>query len=182
MPEEIDLLKLICQRLENDNFSYMLTGSMAANFYTVPRMTRDIDIVIELVEPDVKKFLHVFEKDFYINENSISDAIIHDNMFNIIHNETVFKADFVIRKPSLYRRIEFQRRRRIELDGMPIWIVAPEDLIISKLLWSKDSMSDLQLKDVKNLLTSLKNLDLDYVDKWVDALEIYAGYEKAKHG
>lgn len=44
MQEDAHLLKLVCQRLEESNIQYMLTGSMAANFYTMPRMTRDIDI------------------------------------------------------------------------------------------------------------------------------------------
>ena len=48
--EELELLKLVCQRLEEAGIAYMLTGSLAANFYAVPRMTRDIDIVIEKVK------------------------------------------------------------------------------------------------------------------------------------
>lgn len=176
---EIDILKLICQRLEANNIPYMLTGSLAANFYATPRMTRDIDIVLEIFELDVSKFFHVFQADFYINEASILDAIKHQSMFNIIHNETIFKVDFVIRKKSSYRAEEFQRRRRMELDGIPIWIVALEDLIISKLLWAKDSMSDFQLRDVKNLLTSAKNLDKEYVEKWIQTLGLKCVYEKA---
>ena len=46
MSDEIDILKLVCQCLEQVDIPYMLTGSFAANFYAVPRMTRDIDIVM----------------------------------------------------------------------------------------------------------------------------------------
>ena len=48
MSEESEVLKEVCRRLEAADISYMLTGSVAANFYAVPRMTRDIDIVIEV--------------------------------------------------------------------------------------------------------------------------------------
>ncbi len=164
MPEEIDILKLVCHRLDVANVPYMLTGSLAANFYAAPRMTRDIDIVIEIHEPDVSKFFRIFHADFYIDKEAIEDAIKHENMFNIIHNDSVFKIDFVIRKDSPYRNTEFQRKRQIDLDAdTHIWIVSPEDLIISKLYWSKDSLSDFQLRDVKNLLTSTKNLDQEYL-------------------
>lgn len=47
MTEELEILKLVCKKLDQANISYMLTGSLAANFYAIPRMTRDIDIVIE---------------------------------------------------------------------------------------------------------------------------------------
>lgn len=180
MPEEIDILKLICRRLEDGNIAYMLTGSLAANFYAVPRMTRDIDIVVEIFEDDVSKFFQIFQGDFYIDKTSIADAIKHESMFNIIHNESIFKVDFVIRKDSLYRSTEFQRRRRIELDNTEIWIVAPEDLIISKLLWSKYSLSDFQLRDVKNLLTSTKNLDTEYINQWIPKLGLNSVYERVK--
>jgi hypothetical protein len=49
MTNELDILKQVCQGLEQANIPYMLTGSLAANFYTVPRMTRDIDIIIEIL-------------------------------------------------------------------------------------------------------------------------------------
>jgi hypothetical protein len=181
MPEEIDILKLICDRLETGNFSYMLTGSLAANFYAVPRMTRDIDVVIEIIEPDVRNFSRTFEKDFYLSEVSINEAIKHESIFNIIHNETIIKIDFVVRKESTYRNIEFKRRRRMELDGIGIWIVSPEDLIISKLLWAKDSLSELQLRDIKNLFASVKDLDKKYIEEWVKTLHLDAIYEKARN-
>ena len=99
-------------------------------------------------------------------------------MFNIIHNHSVFKIDFIIRKDSSYRDTEFRRRNRIELDGTQIWIVSPEDLIISKLFWAKDSLSDLQLRDVKNLRASIKNLDEKYIKNWVQKLELNTIFEK----
>ena len=180
MPEEINILKLVCQRLQNSGIPYMLTGSLAANFYAAPRMTRDIDIVVEISEFDVARFFQMFQSDFYIDRGVIIDAIKRQNMFNIIHNDSVFKIDFVVRKDSSYRGIEFKRRRCVELDGSQIWIVAPEDLIISKLIWSKDSLSDYQLKDVKNLLMSVKDLDIAYINKWVQTLDLNSVYERVK--
>ena len=46
--EELQVLKEVARRLDDAGIPYMVTGSIAANFYTVPRMTRDIDIVVEL--------------------------------------------------------------------------------------------------------------------------------------
>lgn len=49
----------------------MVTGSMAANFYTVPRMTRDIDLVIELSEPDVDPVTRLFQLEYYIDRDMV---------------------------------------------------------------------------------------------------------------
>lgn len=53
MSDELIILKSVMSRLEAAGIPYMLTGSMAANFYATPRMTRDIDVVIELREAEV---------------------------------------------------------------------------------------------------------------------------------
>lgn len=179
MYEELDVLKETCQRLKKAEIPYMLTGSFAANFYAVPRMTRDIDIVIEIHVSDVDKILEIFQDDFYINKTSIIEAINHQDMFNIIHAESVFKIDFIIRKNETYRDVEFRRKREILLNNTPIYIVAPEDLIISKLFWAKDSLSEMQLKDVKNLFQTIKNLDTGYIDRWVKELNLNHVYERA---
>lgn len=54
----------------------------------------------------------------------------------------MIKVDFLVRKDSEYRGEEFARRRRVEVDGQPLWIVTPEDLVISKLDWARDSYSE----------------------------------------
>lgn len=178
--EELEILKDVCQRLEKAGIPYMITGSIAANLYAVPRMTRDIDIVIQVEKGGVSRLSEIFQGDFYIDEDSVTEAIEKQGMFNIIHSESVFKVDFIIRKDSPYRELEFKRRHRLEVEGIPMWVVTPEDLILSKLLWAKDSFSELQLGDVKNLFRTLKDLDRNYLEKWVRSLGLEALYEKVK--
>jgi hypothetical protein len=178
MTHELEILKLVCNKLDLVDIPYMLTGSFAANFYAVPRMTRDIDIVIEIHQKDINKLIQIFKDDFYIERDSISEAIKYQSMFNIIHNNSVLKVDFIILKDATYRDLEFQRRRQVQFNDISLWIVSPEDLIISKLFWAKDSFSQMQLNDVKNLLASIKQLDHLYINKWVKILELKEIYER----
>lgn len=180
MATELDILKSVCQSLENANIPYMLTGSFAANFYAIPRMTRDIDFVLEIYKFDVSRLYKAFQNDFYIDKDSIIQAIEHQGMFNIIHNDSIIKIDFIIRKDLPYRNTEFERRRKIKIDNEEIWIVSPEDLIISKLFWAKDSFSEMQIKDVKNLMGALNNLDKGYIEKWINLLKLDHVYERLK--
>jgi len=179
MMQEIDVLKLVCTRLEEIHIPYMLTGSFAANCYAVPRMTRDIDIVIEIGPSHIPQLLAAFQEDFYITKEPIFEALQYQSLFNILHTDSILKIDFVIRKKAYYREVEFQRKRQIQLDDTKIWIVSPEDLIISKLHWAKDSLSEFQLKDVRNLLSSVQNLDQQYMSKWIRELDLNPLYEKA---
>jgi hypothetical protein len=145
--EELAVLREVTRRLDRAKIPYMVTGSIAANFYTVPRMTRDIDIVVVLSERGVGRFLSLFEKDFYLEPETVRRAVKNRGMFNLIHNESVIKIDFVVRKDSPYRRREFSRRKKVSVDDQDFYIVAPEDLILSKLEWAKESKSEVQLKD-----------------------------------
>lgn len=178
MTGEIATLKHVCQCLEELNIPYMLTGSFAANFYAVPRMTRDIDIVIEIFNPDIDKFFHAFQGVYYLDKGTLSEAIEHEGMFNIVHQGTVIKIDFILRKDTPYRREEFRRKRQIEFDDVKIWIVSPEDLVISKLFWAQDSLSERQLSDIKNILSTSIGLDEEYIQKWVSGLGLNSIYEK----
>ena len=172
MNEELALLKDIARRLEDAGIEYMMTGSMALAFYSTPRMTRDIDIILQVSYADIGKIVALFKKDFYIDENSVRQAVRDQSMFNIIHNESVIKVDFIIRKDEEYRKEEFLRKRKITIEGSQVSIVSPEDLILSKLVWAKTSQSALQLRDVKQMMLNVKQIDHEYLTKWSKTLGV----------
>jgi len=177
MIDELGVLKIVIQRLESAGIRYMITGSVAANFYVTPRMTRDIDIVINIEHTDAEQLYSLFSEDFYVDIALIKDAISRQRMFNIIHNEGIIKIDFIIRQDNEYRKVEFDRRGSIDLEGLSVYVVSPEDLILSKLYWAKDSMSGLQIMDVRNLLR-IPGIDMEYIKKWVDKLELNEIFKK----
>ena len=150
----------------------MITGSVAMNHYATPRMTRDIDIVIEMKESDVASFLRAFHQDFHLSEDAIRAAVRENGVFSSIHIPEVVKVDFVVRGPSPYRQVEFQRRRLAPLGPVETYLVSPEDLILSKLAWAKESGSELQLRDVRGLLATVDDLDWTYLDQWSAELSV----------
>src|SRR5438132_7224142 len=151
---EIDIVRDISHRFGQAGIPYMLTGSMAMNYYAQPRMTRDIDVVIEIAPDDVEKMVALFRPDYYVSEENIRESLAHKSIFNLIHHESVIKVDCIVRKGSEYRQMEFARRRQVSIGDFSTYIVSKEDLIISKLFWAKDSHSDVQLADVKKLLAT----------------------------
>src|SRR5947208_10107660 len=117
---EIDIVRDISQRFEQVRIPYMLTGSVAMNYYAQPRMTRDIDVVIAISPDDVGRVAALFRPDYYVSEENIRESIA----------QKISVLDFIT------------------------FIVSKEDLIISKLSWAKESNSDVQLSDVRNLLAT----------------------------
>lgn len=179
MSEELEVIREVTQRLEEAKIPYVISGSIAANYYTMPRMTRDIDIVVEMKACDVERFSRLFRDDFFIDQDMVADEVRKRGMFNLIHTKYVMKIDFILRKDSPWQEEAFKRRKKITVGNAPVWLISPEDLILAKLLWAKDSLSELQLKDVGNLLKTVGSLDRIYLDQWLKVLELGSVYQKA---
>ena len=168
MVNEFEILKDVAVKLSSNNIAYMLSGSTAMNYYVQPRMTRDIDIIVEINNPEI--FFDLFKNDYYINLNAIKTAVLEERSFNIIHNDELVKIDFFVRKNSEYRKKEFERRIAVKFEDFEIFIVSIEDLIISKIIWAQDSNSEMQNRDIEMLLK--EKVDLDYIGKWAAKLNI----------
>ena len=168
----IDTLQDVVQILENNNTSYMVSGSLALGCYTVMRTTRDIDIVVELQESEVQSFLNGFDESaYYRYEPAIRDEVRRGGMFNLISQTTGFKIDFIVRKASEYAEIAFSRRKICEEFGVQMWVISLEDLIIAKLIWIQDYQSDRQMEDIQALLEN-KDLDRSYMLSWINNLNL----------
>jgi hypothetical protein len=167
----LKLLENISKSLEENDIPYMLSGSIALNHYCVPRMTVDIDIVIELFEEKIKDFLSIFTGNYYLNADTVKIETKRHGMFNAIDNETGFKVDFIVRKDTVFRENEFLRRRKAVIANFDVWIVSPEDLIISKIEWIQQIQSDKQINDIINLL-AYPSVDKDYIKNWCNNLSL----------
>ena len=178
MDEQTKFVRLIAARLDAGGIPYMITGSIAMAIYSQPRMTRDIDLVVELDPANGDKLLALFKEDCYIDDKAVKDAINRPSMFNVIHKEWSAKADFIVRKDQEYRKVEFSRRRKISIEQADVSVVSVEDLILSKLVWRKESQSELQLADVRRLLASNPGLDWDYLKKWAIELGVEEGLSR----
>ena len=170
--ELFEFLVLVAERLDRAQIPYMLSGSVALSMYAQPRMTRDVDFVVDIEEAQVDKFVELFEGDCYVDRASVLEAVRARGMFNIIHQAWVIKADFVVRRDQPYRKTEFERRRTVSVGGKNFSVVTAEDLLLSKLHWAKTSRSELQLGDVKNLILSKSNLDWHYIQRWAQKLGV----------
>ncbi|MBX2925488.1 MAG: hypothetical protein KF746_25040 [Chitinophagaceae bacterium] len=167
----LQFFKKIIEFLSANNIPYMLSGSVAMSLYVIPRATRDFDIVVHLKEADIPSLLTYFKEGFYCDEDAVREAVKRRGMFNIIDHSSGFKADFVILKDEPYRLTEFDRRRETDFWGVPIYVVAPEDLLISKLIWIQQLQSSLQKEDIHSL-KQIASLDWEYIDFWINRLKL----------
>jgi hypothetical protein len=172
MNSELEVLRDVVARLERSGIAYMLTGSVAMSVYAEPRMTRDIDIVVQLAADDAQRIVELFTPEYYISGEAVRAAISDRSLFNVFSLAHLVKVDLIVQKDDEFQRHEFARRERHELGAISAWVIRKEDLILYKLVWAAPSRSAIQLRDVRALLAS--GADETYLRQWSDRLGVEA--------
>jgi hypothetical protein len=117
-----------------------------------------------------ERLVQEFCSDFYIDADDVRAAIQSERLFNLMHLTTSIKVDLIVRKSAPYRALEFQRRQPVKFGHVDTWIVCREDLILSKLIWSAESASELQRRDIMRLLAG--PVDAQYLHDWAERLGV----------
>jgi len=179
-----EFFSFVIDVLEELNIPYMITGSVASMAYGEPRMTLDMDIVIDLPGKKAEIFCQKFGDDFYKDLNSILEAIRQEGHFNIIHIPSGSKVDFYqLKGDSLSQQMFASRRQESFSEDKKASFSRPEDVIINKLIFYKEGRSEKHLRDIRGMLQiSGEQFDLSYIDKKTKELGLYPYWLKAKNG
>ena len=127
---ERELLADCLRRLNGVGVRYMLTGSMASNYWGIPRTTHDIDFVIQLPPSEAATLVIAFSGDYFLDEASIRAAYRPPFQFNAIDTRSALKIDFWLLRPDPFEREMFSRRKEVALFGEKSWISTAEDVIL----------------------------------------------------
>jgi hypothetical protein len=164
------------------NLPYMLTGAVAVTYYGEPRTTHDIDIVILISVADIAHIKGALEPTFSVDETSIKAALREGSAFNAIHEETGLKVDFWMLKGGEYDRVAFERRLPAKLLGVDLYLPAPEDVIITKLVWHRLSDVDKHYFDARGVAAVQRGrLDIEYIVRWCESLHVSNLWRRIQH-
>ncbi len=177
-----DVFQRITSALDRAGIEYMLSGSFAAAYYGAARSTQDIDFVIHSTDEQLRSLIAALpSNDYYADLDSALEAQRKESMFNVIDRATGWKIDFIIRKSRPYSQTEFQRREKITLHAVELFVITAEDAVISKLEWAKLADSARQLQDVAAILKAQgEKLDQPYLQKWILELGLGEEWKKAE--
>jgi hypothetical protein len=167
--EQFELLGYVVAILEQLGLRYFVTGSTATIFYGEPRLTNDVDIVVELPESRVSEFCQRFRPDdFYLSEEAARQAVQSKSQFNIIHSASGLKIDIIIPNNSAFNESRFNRRQRLHvLEKCDPYFASPEDTIVKKMLYYHEGGSAKHLRDITGVLKAgTAKIDLSYIANW----------------
>lgn len=173
--EQPEILRYAVDVLERLNLRYMVVGSIASIAYGEPRLTKDIDIVVELPEHKVAAFCAAFpDTDFYVSEIGIRESIRHGIPFNVLHPSTGNKIDFILPRADDWGRLQLARRQPVQLlKDRKAFTARPEDVIISKMLYYAEGEHEKHLRDITGILRLCPYpVDRDDIAAWADKLGV----------
>lgn len=174
--DQAGLLKKITSFLEINKISYMITGAWSVIYYGRPRASHDIDFVVEINKEDIEKIISAVKQlsdDFLVPIDDIKEAIIRKDMFNVVHLPSMLKLDFWLLTDEPFDRSRFLRRQKVKILNQLMYVSSPEDTIIQKLRWYRESKIEKHLVDAAFVYQIQKeNLDKRYFNSWIEKLEL----------
>ncbi len=176
---------IFTDRLNQLRVRYMVTGSVASMAYGEPRLTHDVDIVIEISREHCARFGELFpDEEFYcppVEVLLIESARPQRGHFNLIHHDTGLKADIY---PSGRDRLSawgLDHARKLVVDVSEVWIAPPEYVIARKLEYYAEGGSEKHLRDIEGILAvSGTAIDTVVLEQNIDILGVRTAWDKVR--
>lgn len=175
MRTEAEFLVDVLNRLERAGVDSMLTGSMASNYWGIPRTTHDLDFVLLMKPEQVDQLVSAFSEGLFIQRDSVRSAFRPPHQFNVLDEQSALKADFWLLCDNSFDQSVFARRLHVNIFGASAWIATAEDIILHKLYWNRITPSERQLGDAIGVFAVQGDaLDTAYLRHWAAVLEVEA--------
>jgi hypothetical protein len=176
--DEMGVILDVAGRLSQMAIPYAVSGSTASAIYGKPRLTNDVDIMVEPFPGKEAALCTVFSPDYYSSLPAVHEAVRQRSSFNLIHQSIGFKVDMFLRKDRPFDQSVMARRRPqpiADRPGQSLDLVSAEDLILLKLEWYRlgNAVSEHQWGDVIGVIRAQADrLDQAYLGKWAADLGV----------
>ncbi|MCP4590620.1 MAG: hypothetical protein GY842_07745 [bacterium] len=181
--EHSELLRYVVATLERLELRYLITGSTATIAFGEPRLTNDIDVVVELPPARVTEFCRAFPgPDFYLSEEAVREAVQQHGQFNIIHPTSGLKVDVIVPEDTPFNRGRLARARRVRpAADYDASFASIEDVIIKKMEYYRDGGSEKHLRDITGVLKiSGDQVDHAYIAEWASRMRLEPIWEAVR--
>ncbi len=159
---------------------YMIVGSLSSNAYGIARSTHDADFVVELGSASVNDIVERLGAGYTFDRQMSFESITGTLRYRIRHEQAAFTLELFLLSEDAHDRERFKRRRIEQVAERSVYLPTPEDVLITKLRWSKRGARQKDVDDIRSVLRvqTAVNLDLPYIRNWCDQHDTRELFEK----
>jgi hypothetical protein len=146
---------------------YMLVGSLSSNYYGVARATRDADFVVQFSNEAAAEIARRLGPSIILDPQIQFETITGTSRYVARLADHPFKIELFLLSEDAHDQERFDRRRPARILDREAFIPTPEDVLITKLRWSRRGKRAKDIEDVRNVISvQASRLDWEYVHKW----------------
>lgn len=176
-----EAFQLLLEALRRSGIPHMIGGSLASSLHGIPRSTNDVDVVADIREEHISRFVSDLAGAFYTDAETIHEALRLGRPFNVIHFATGSKFDIfpAAGNPYMETQIERSESQDVPLGGgvsVRCRVATPEDTILAKLVWYRagGEQSDRQWNDLRGIRSVQgQALNHPYLGRWAQFLNVH---------
>lgn len=167
-----ELLTAAAEVIEKWCDGWYLFGAQAVLVWGRPRLTADVDVTIRLRTEDTVSFRNAMEvAGFRLRLPDPEAFVARTRVLPFLHLATQLPLDVVLASPGIEDTF-IERAVRVEIEGLSVPVVSPEDLIVMKVLAGRPK----DREDVRTVLTErLNKLDVAYIRSILGTIETALG-------
>jgi hypothetical protein len=166
-PNDI-VLKLI-SALNQVAIPYMVVGSFSSNIHGIERNTKDADLVLQLDAKSINPLVVALGPDFSFDPQLSFETVTMTYRYIVSHRDPHFKIELFLLSDDAHDMERFKRRLTGIIAGQKVQVASAEDVVITKLRWSKQGRRAKDVDDVRGVLgVQQGRLDMPYIRHWCD--------------
>jgi hypothetical protein len=162
-----DIVAKLIDALDRSRIPYMVVGSYSSNVYGIERTTVDADLVLQLESRPLDELIRNLGPDFSFDSQLGFETVTMTLRYIVTHRDPYFKIELFLLSDDPHDRLRFSRRIAGQVGSRTVFLPLPEDVVITKLRWSKGGQRHKDVDDVRNVLAVQQGrLDLAYIRHW----------------
>jgi hypothetical protein len=180
-----DIYRRLLHPLNTTGLPYFVTGGLAAILYGEPRLTNDVDVVLQLEASQASRLIATFPaQEYYVPPIEVlrdEAGRPEGGHFNILHLESALRADiYCLGTEDALGNWALTRRRRLAVAGEEIAVAPIEYVILRKLQYHLMGGGDRHVRDIQAMLRlSSDQVDRLELTRWLDHLGLNAEWYRA---
>ena len=144
----VDLLRDLARCLPSLSEGWYLFGAQAVIIWGSPRMTADVDVTVRLREDDPMILVKgMADAGFKVRVERVEEFVRRTRVLPFFHVPSAIPVDVVIAGPGPEEDF-LERAETVDISGIPVPVISPEDLVITKILAGRPK----DIEDVRSVV------------------------------